>query len=256
MTRSTILAAILGPVLEAASPSATSNEPIVVAPVQARGDLHEAVGERLDASLREALQKSDLRILKVSEKISQRAATCTDANCRATVIAKVEAKFLLSPEITLVDKDYHMRLTLYGANGASVAQLEETCSLCGQVEAAELMADLGARMGRKVDLATRTALVEIRSEPAGAKVYIGGDLVGTTPLEVPVDAGVHPLRIEMPGRIGLRRKIAVVAGEATSLDFAAATAPAQVGAPTASCSRVWAGLDSRSASAESSVVRP
>jgi hypothetical protein len=62
-------------------------------------------------------------------------------------------------------------------------------------------------------------LVEIRSEPPGAKVYVGGELVGTTPLELPIDAGIHQLRIELTGRIGLRRKIEVVAGEATTLDF-------------------------------------
>src|SRR5690349_547103 len=138
MIRHGILAAVLGPALQAASPSATSSEPIFVAPVQAHGDLNEAMGDRFEDSLREALRKSDLRILRGSEKINRRASTCTDDKCRAAVLTKVEATFLLVPEITLVDKDYNMRLTLYGASGAEVAQLEETCSLCGLVEAVEL----------------------------------------------------------------------------------------------------------------------
>src|SRR5262245_42085276 len=112
MTGSRILAAVLTPALEAASPSAATNDPVLVAPMLAHGDLNEAVGEELEDSLRDALRKSDLRILKASEKITRRAATCTDDKCRAAVISKAEAKFLLVPEVTLVDKDYNMRLTL------------------------------------------------------------------------------------------------------------------------------------------------
>lgn len=216
MIWSSILAASLTAVLEG-PPS--SNAPVMVAPTMPHGELNEAVAKQLDDSLREAVRKSDHRIVKVSEKAARRAATCEDDKCRAALIEKTDAKFLLVPEITLDDKDYHMRLTLYAASGGKAARLEETCSLCGLVEAAELMADLGARMGRKVDVVTRAAFVEIRSEPAGAKILIDGELVGTTPLELPVDAGVHQLRIEMSGRIGIRRKIDVVAGEATRLDF-------------------------------------
>ncbi len=211
-----ILAILLGPAVEVASPPGV---PVVAAPAQAHGELNEAMAERLDDSLREAVRKSDIRLVKVPEKLAERAVDCSDDDCRAALISKADAKFLLVPEITLVDKDYQMRLTLYAASGGEATSLEETCSLCGLVEASELMADLGARMGRKIDLATRGAFVEIRSEPPGAKVYIGRDLVGTTPLELPVDAGAHQVRIEMPGRIGIRRKIDVVAGEATVLDF-------------------------------------
>jgi hypothetical protein len=218
MTGSSIVAGLGLATVLAAAPGANS-EPVIVTPTLAHGDLNEAVAERLEDSLREAVRKSDIRIVKVPEKLARRAADCQDDKCRAGVLAKTDANFLLVPEVTLVDKDYHMRLTLYGASGSKTARLEETCSLCGLVEAAELMADLGARMGRKVDLATRAAFVEIRSEPAGAKVYVEGELVGTTPLELPLDAGAHHLRIEMAGRISLRRRIDVVAGEATMLDF-------------------------------------
>lgn len=192
---------------------------VLAAPTIADGELNEAMAEELDASLRESVRKSDIRIVRVSDKLARRAAACDDDKCRASLTSKADAKFLLTSEVTLTDKDYQMRLTLYLASGSMIAQLEETCGLCGLVEASELMADLGARMGRKVGLATQAAFVEIRSEPEGAKVYIDGELIGTTPLELPIDAGAHQLRLEMPGRIGLRRKVEVVAGEATALDF-------------------------------------
>lgn len=214
MTTYTLLAALV-----AASPVPTGAGSVVTMSVEADGELNEAMAERLDDSLRESVRKSDIRIVKLPDKLVRRAAECNDDNCRAELISKADAKFLLVPEITLDDKDYSMRLTLYTASGSKTAQLEETCSLCGLVEASELIADLGARMGRKIDLATRASFVAIRSEPTDAKVYIDGDLVGTTPLELPVDAGVHQLRVEMAGRIGVRRKLELVAGEATTLEF-------------------------------------
>jgi hypothetical protein len=214
-----IVGTILASILEVSPAADATIGPVILAPALAHGDLNEATSEQLEASLRDAVRKSDIRIVKVPEKFGHRAGICGDDACRALLIAKFGADFLLVPEVTLNDKDYQMSLTLYAADGGKSARLAETCSLCGLVEAAEVMADLGARMGRKMDLMARAAFVEIRSNPPGAKVFVGSELVGTTPLELPLDAGVHQLRIELAGYIGLRRKVEVVAGDATTLDF-------------------------------------
>jgi hypothetical protein len=218
MTWSTTIGIVLGAMLQAPPASQAVREPVIIAPALTDGDLNDAVGEQLEGSLREAVRKSDIEVVKVSDNVGRRAAGCQEDSCRAELIGKSKAKFLLVPNIDVDDKDYHMRLVLYGASGSEAARLEETCSLCGLAEAMDLMADLGARMGRKVDLVARAAIVEIASNPAGAKVFIGGDLVGTTPLELPLDAGVHQVRIEHAGHIGLRRRVEVVAGETTELD--------------------------------------
>lgn len=226
MTRGLILGigAGLAVLLWTASP-VHAGEPVIVAPALTEGDLAKVVGVRLETRLREVVLKSDLEIVEVSAKVGRAAAACEVDSCRAELITASGAKFLLVPEITLDDKDYHLRLTLYAASGGQTARLEDTCSLCGLAEAADLMGDLGARLGRKVDVATRAAFVEIRTEPAGAKVFVADELVGTTPLEVPLDAGVHQLRIELDGYIGLQRSVDVVAGESAVLDLGLQPAP-------------------------------
>jgi hypothetical protein len=244
MTWSMFIGPVLGAWLQAVSPPAVSppenvSTPVIIPPALTNGDLNDAVAQQLEASLREAVQKSDLELAKTSENVGRRATACADNPCRAELIEKSEAKFLLVPEITLDDKDYHFRLVLYGSSGSEAARLEETCSLCGLAEATDLMADLGARIGRKVDLAARAAIVEIRTEPPGARVLIGGELVGLTPLELPLDAGIHQLRIESVGYIGLRRRVEVVAGETTELDLHLQPVPPK---PARDHGKLFAGL--------------
>jgi hypothetical protein len=218
---------LLAAVVQAAAPPATVAEPVIIAPAVIHGELNDAVGERLEASLREAVRRSNIEVVKVSEDLGRRAADCADASCRAELTKKARAEFLLITEITVDDKDYQLLLTLYAGSGAEVARLQETCALCGLAEAVDLMTDLGARMGRKVDLLGRAAFVEIRTQPAGARVLVEGELVGTTPLELPLEPGTHRLHIERAGYIDLWRRVEVVAGETSELDVELQRAPSK-----------------------------
>lgn len=239
MTWNGMVGTFLAAVLQGAAPTATlAAKPVIIAPVLVQGDLNDAVGERLEASLREAVRRSNIEVVEISDDLGRRAKGCADAPCRADLTATGKADFLLIPEITLDDKDYQMRLTLYAASGGEVARLEETCNLCGLAEALDLMTDLGARMSRKVDLAARAASVEIRSQPLGAKVVIEGELVGTTPLELPLAPGTHQLHIEHAGYIDLWRTVEVVAGETSELDVELQRIPPK----TRDRSKLFAGL--------------
>lgn len=233
-----LVESLLVAALQGAAPPTAVAEPVIVAPALIRGELNAAVAERLETSLREAVRRSNIEVVKVSDEVGRRAIGCGDTKCRADLTTTSQAEFLLVPEITLDDKDYHFALTLYAASGAEVARLEETCNLCGLAEAVDLMTDLGARMGRKVDVAARAAFVEIRSQPAGAKVVIAGELVGTTPLEIPLDPGIHQLHIEHAGYIDLWRRVEVVAGETSELDVELQRIPPK----TRDDSKVFTGL--------------
>jgi hypothetical protein len=219
MTWSGLSEIILAVAVETAASPAAAAEPVIIAPAVIHGELSDAVGERLEASLHEAVRRSNIEVVKTSDELGRRTAACADASCRAELITKGRAEFLLIPDLTLDDKDYQLRVTLYAASRADIARLEETCTLCGLAEALDLMTDLGARMGRKVDLAARAAFVAIRSQPPGARVLIAGELVGTTPLELPLDPGIHQLHIEHAGYIDLTRRVEVVAGETSELDL-------------------------------------
>jgi hypothetical protein len=54
----------------------------------------------------------------------------------------------------------------------------------------------------------------VESRPAGAKVYLDGKLLGTTPLSLPsVPAGDHALRLERDGYRRWSTSVTVVASE-------------------------------------------
>jgi hypothetical protein len=56
----------------------------------------------------------------------------------------------------------------------------------------------------------------VQSRPSGAKVFLDGRLIGTTPLEVPaVRAGEHAIRLEYDGYRRWSSAVRVVANEAT-----------------------------------------
>jgi hypothetical protein len=54
----------------------------------------------------------------------------------------------------------------------------------------------------------------IETRPAGAKAFVDGKLVGTTPLRIPeVAAGLHEVRLERDGYLRWTMSVRVVAGE-------------------------------------------
>jgi hypothetical protein len=59
------------------------------------------------------------------------------------------------------------------------------------------------------------AALSVDSRPRGARVFIDGKLVGTTPMSVPqVGAGAHAIRLERDGYRRWSSSIRMVAGEA------------------------------------------
>jgi hypothetical protein len=200
------------------APRARAAEPMLVSPTQGEGELDEAIRTRLDARLLDALRKSDVEPLELAPGQAAALAGCTDDACRAEQLAG-RSRFLLIPHVEREDQDYRITLVLHDAGGRQLARVHETCSLCGAAEAEDLLAELAARVGRKVELAAQAATLTITSEPAGARIELGGSPVGTTPFELQIEPGVHELRVELDGHVDQQQRIDAVAGERQSLAF-------------------------------------
>jgi len=75
------------------------------------------------------------------------------------------------------------------------------------------------------------AVIEIYTDPPGAKVYIDGKLVGVTPLRAKIEPGDHALLIEAEGREPITKAITAKPGAEIALTFwlpPAKKAPAEV----------------------------
>lgn len=246
MIRAVQLAAALSAAVAMVAPlrSALAAERVIVTPAVTEGELNPASAERLESSLRAAIRDSDLELVDLDADTGQRVSACApqDDECRAEALAAHGGRYLLVPSLAIDDQDYRMTLILYGPNGRELARLAESCGLCGLAEAADVLTDLGARMGRKIDLAAQASAIVITSEPPGASVYVGDELFGTTPVELPLAAGSHLLRIELDGYIGQQRTVEVVAGETNQLELSLQAIPADAARDKPAQAKLLGGL--------------
>ena len=71
-----------------------------------------------------------------------------------------------------------------------------------------------ARTAPAAAAAKTTGALAVESRPAGAKVFVDGKLVGTTPMSMPtVAAGAHAIRLERDGYRRWSGSVSIVAGE-------------------------------------------
>ncbi len=63
--------------------------------------------------------------------------------------------------------------------------------------------------------AVQRGRLSVRSEPAGAQVYLNGSYRGKTPLVLDLEPGVYDLRLTLPGYAEYRERVRVNAGETT-----------------------------------------
>jgi hypothetical protein len=65
-----------------------------------------------------------------------------------------------------------------------------------------------------------TSRVSIQSEPAGAEIYLDGEMVGSTPSTLMVPSGSHQFRVHAPGRTDWTRTVNILPGSEISLTAA------------------------------------
>lgn len=75
--------------------------------------------------------------------------------------------------------------------------------------------------------AAQASTLLVTSEPVGARIHLGDTWIGTTPFELPIDAGSHEVQVELDGYIAQRQRIDAVAGERLSLAFTLQPSPSE-----------------------------
>ena len=103
-----------------------------------------------------------------------------------------------------------------------VAEVRETCEVCGVAEVVELVHRQSAALGERLaKLAPMPGRVDLSSSPSGATIAVDDATVGRTPLKVELDAGPHRLRATLAGHSPMVHDIVTVGGvvEGWSFDF-------------------------------------
>jgi hypothetical protein len=186
------------------------------------GPLNEASKTAFDEQLTRGLVQGGLDVISPRELVElSGVAQCDNDKCIALVAGAAEARWVVSARMTVVDKNYEVRIDAHdGADGSLVGTSSESCELCGTAEVEELVLKQAAGLRSKLEsLALGPAIYRFTSEPSGAQVTIDGKPVGTTPLDHEIAPGEHRAEVTLPGFLPQQRTITAIKGVREALAF-------------------------------------
>jgi PEGA domain len=160
-------------------------------------------------------------------------AACRTSDCAARAAEAAQLPTLLfTLQPTAAGTPARLRLAWFALDGRHATQQLPTASRSLSQVAAELF----QRVRQQLTLGER-ALLRVHSVPVGAVVYLDGEAVGVTPLELVTDAGTHRVESVLDGFRSDARQITLLPGEPYALQLQlprvlASTAAAPVAGPT------------------------
>jgi hypothetical protein len=121
---------------------------------------------------------------------------------------------VVTAEITADEKIYDVHIVATDMRTREVvAETREACEVCGVAEVVELAhrqsAALGERLSKLTPLPGR---LDIRSRPGGATITVDDATIGSTPLDVELDAGPHRLQATLAGHAPRHHDVVAVGG--------------------------------------------
>jgi len=200
--------------------AAAPTRSLAVLPLALTGAADETLRAQLIKHLQDGLARGAFALVDAALVAKHAPAECSDRACLTGIIKATSAGFVLRPTIRVDDRDYVVRLELYAADGALLAESEERCDLCGFTEVGALVEAQGALLGRKLEaLIQGPPRLSVTTQPPGALVLVDNQLVGTTPVDRTLLEGDHLVRVILDGYVGDERKVKLVAGVHETLDL-------------------------------------
>lgn len=203
-----------------------------ILPLVVEGDeMPEADRSQLAGKLVDGLQRGAFDVVPPDEvaRASSGADTCNDPGCFASIAKATGASHVVRAVVKADDRDYEVRMILADQDGVEMASAVDSCEICGVSEVADLIDAAAATLRTKLDaLAQGPATLIVSSTPVGARVFIDGELKGTTPFDAPVIPGKHVLRISMDGFITVEREATFVEGIEESQNFTLEKVPSRL----------------------------
>jgi hypothetical protein len=208
---------VLGAALVAGMPCPVAAAPPVesptvgVLPTGFSGELPEDWIEGLQSRLAEGLRRGDFEVAVAAS--AEGAATCAKPECRAKISRAIGAGYLARLQVDKQDTDYAITVELFGSDGRRLVIAAGSCEVCGIAEVQSVVADQAALVRGKLEALSRgRPKLRFVSRPESAKLFVDGQLMGSTPVTTETDAGIHRVKAERKGYVALEREITAVAG--------------------------------------------
>jgi len=210
---------LLGAPSEASADREAAGSKVAVLPLQVQGNLDGDSRDALTARLRSGLERGSFSVLPQADVEARAETPCDRQTCYDKLRSTLGAAYLVKASVQVKNRDYQISIDLIDTeSGKVIASTSDKCDICGLGEVGEQMTAQGALLSSKLDaLGTGPAILVLDSDPSGALVTIDGEEVGTTPLEQPLVAGVHRIRVSKSGYVSDEREITFVAGVSEQL---------------------------------------
>lgn len=160
-------------------------------------DVSEPDQDTLRLRFEQGVARSGLATRPAPERASQ----CEDPTCFRSEAKAANVDLLVGGAIERTGPDYSVEVYAVSAEtGEVVATVEGVCEICGIGELSESVEGLAARLRPALENATQPTTLTVDSDPAGAEVWVDGEVVGTTPLRTRVAPGEHVVEVVKRGR--------------------------------------------------------
>lgn len=160
---------------------------------------------------------------------------CAAADCAATQAKQAGASYGVWSRLTSQPGARHYSFVIEAVSAGTskvVATVEGACDLCGLEEAMAMVEAKAAALPPAIDrLSATIPVVVFTSIPVGVEVSIDDEIVGTTPLELPLTPGSHRVRGSMAGFQPQTFEVEAVEGVRKELTFSLVAAPTTPAAP-------------------------
>jgi hypothetical protein len=229
LSSSGYVSAAIPPPIAAMAPAAGAK--LAILPLKIDGTLSESDQAELTKALIGGLQRGNFTVVPPEQVIAAEggAASCDGPACIKNVAAKTGSAYVVRVVVVVKDRDYTIQAELLAADGNRLAETGDGCEICGVVDASGLIDSAAATLRLKLDaLSKGPAAVKLTSDPRGAIVTIDGQIAGTTPLDRPVVAGKHLIRVDMDGYISIERQVTFVEGVNEDLAFTLEKLPSRL----------------------------
>ncbi len=123
-------------------------------------------------------------------------AACVSQDC-----ADASPEFIVSGSLSIVDRDYAVRLEVRRPGSETVvASTEGFCELCGVEEAVEMIEGRAAVLAPKIEqLGASAPVLVFRSTPAAVEIIVDDESRGPTPVSIQTEAGPHVVEAQKVG---------------------------------------------------------
>jgi len=189
---------------------------LAVLPLKISGEMSGADRDDLTAALVKGFERGSFTVVAPAGVIAKGGdpGVCADPACIIGVATRTGAAFVAMPTIDVDDRDYSIEVGLYnGSTGERVVVSQDSCEICGVVDASGLLDSAAATLGQKLDVLSKgPATLVLSATPEGAVVLLDGELIGTVPVDVPVSPGKHIIRVSQDGFIPSEREVTFVEG--------------------------------------------